>query len=179
MVKPLLFVCAATFVVGCSGEQGEQGETGATGPQGATGSAGADGADGADGAPGPTVFTRTTFTNKQVTGNDTNVELTTMTFTSPSTGKALARARGFCLPGASAGVVVVGIGTNMNNSNANSDWGIAAVTTTTGATFSAEYVFDVTANTGITLIAAGRNSPASNTVTCEGSLTVEVFTQML
>lgn len=195
---------------GDKGDQGDKGETGLqgeTGPAGLDGLPGVDGTDGADGAAGPpgadgaagppgpagpagpTLMKRTTFLFASVPAASTPGQLSTITFTPPTSGTALVSARGYCNMTAFAGSdneINIALGTTLANafSTPVSEWGVVNVPSGSPSglyqeAWTAERAISVTAGTAYTYLLSGRHEIGSGTSDCSGSLRVEVFTDTL
>ncbi|MFO0588175.1 MAG: hypothetical protein U0441_11575 [Polyangiaceae bacterium] len=177
--------------MGATGAQGPMGLTGPQGPMGLTGPAGAAGAAGPAGPAGPTLQKRTTFLFGSVPASGGgNGQLSSLTFTPPTTGTAIVTAYGWCNVTAPTTATTTEINIGIGNSLANAltgsvaEWGVIRYTGvlpagTLGAAFYAQTAIAVTANVAATAVLGARHASGASVDNCSGSFMVEVFTGSL
>jgi hypothetical protein len=173
--------------VGAVGPQGPQGPAGPAGPQGVPGPPGPQGVQGVPGPQGPPALVlqrRTAFTFVAMPATGTSVQLSTVTFTSPVSGTAILRSRGFCNVPTGASQVEIQISAGPTLATAFnppvSDWGVIRMLAGLPAgnfaeEFDSETGLAVTAGVATTVVLAGRRQIAAAGGDCSGSFTVQVY----
>jgi len=171
-------VALALIVTMCKGDMGDPGSTG---PMGTNGVNGTTGPTGPTGPPGPNLF-KSANTGTLITVNANAVtNLTSVSFTAPSAGYALARAIGYCnvsVTGSAEWDVVIGLTATegFSYNGPGGVWRFSAANTITGAPLEAERQFTVAA--GANTFYLNISNIGAAVTDCAGRLTVS-FTPTL
>lgn len=172
---------------GATGAQGPRGATGPQGPTGAKGATGPQGNAGADGLPGPTLMSTNIFgaTLPAVKGT---YSVYGGTFTPPTGGRAILRGRGFCRVASgvhNAVVLSAGFDYAAAFTNNYQEWGHIETPPSGSPSiyyklgWSFEVPVYVSASTQYTANVFLRTEEDGMSGTCEGTLTVEIFSDTL
>ena len=171
--------------IGAEGPVGPVGPAGPAGPQGVPGPQGPPGITGPQGPIGPAgsvLQKRIAYQFVVPPAGGAPIQLATMTFTSPVSGTAILRTRGYCNVPSNAATVEIHVAAGPTlatvfNSSVT-DWGVIRTVPGTNGLLALPYTSDntlaVSAGVATTVVAAARQIVGSGS-DCTGTFTVQVF----